>query len=532
MPPAKAFCPHHLSVPDKSPRRSPSSSRRRAPRRRESRSLSYSRAAHGARRRGGGRELAPLAKYKLVFLGDQGVGKTCIINRFVYDSFDKNYQATIGIDFLSKTMYLEDRTALRDGRRLALGALGLGPVPRREQQGPPEPCSARARALGVAALAVAGESVANVKMGAAAPDGGAALASRGRRDGGSCAVGGAAKGPSTCRGGAPAAPPSRRSPRRRRASGASRSSPRASATGRSRRRPRQGSLGASAPGADGPAAGARVGGGRAPRPDAATAFWRAVEVAPGGAVFYGLKAEGLVAGVQRRGGTLPSGAGAPLAGAGGGGASPTALQGHADGPARRGAALLPPAHPTRARRSSLVSDCDNRALRRVRLADGATSTVPYYPDADRPPRSACAAPALRWRAPAAPARARARSRRPARRRRRRTAARATRAARPARGSARAPRRSRSAFSEAAAVGVAFWTSGACEAPRGEAARVRRALGDREPPAPRVARAARGARALPPQERHGAASSRRRPAPRVLRRRRVTRGPAGMAEQGT
>ncbi|EGB02421.1 hypothetical protein AURANDRAFT_35265 [Aureococcus anophagefferens] len=59
---------------------------------------------------GGGRELAPLAKYKLVFLGDQGVGKTCIINRFVYDSFDKNYQATIGIDFLSKTMYLEDRT--------------------------------------------------------------------------------------------------------------------------------------------------------------------------------------------------------------------------------------------------------------------------------------------------------------------------------------------------------------------------------------------------------------------------------------
>jgi len=53
---------------------------------------------------------APLAKYKLVFLGDQGVGKTCIINRFVYDSFDKNYQATIGIDFLSKTMYLEDRT--------------------------------------------------------------------------------------------------------------------------------------------------------------------------------------------------------------------------------------------------------------------------------------------------------------------------------------------------------------------------------------------------------------------------------------
>jgi len=56
------------------------------------------------------RQITPLAKYKLVFLGDQGVGKTSIITRFMYDSFDTAYQATIGIDFLSKTMYLEDRT--------------------------------------------------------------------------------------------------------------------------------------------------------------------------------------------------------------------------------------------------------------------------------------------------------------------------------------------------------------------------------------------------------------------------------------
>uniref|UniRef100_A0A8C3PZQ1 Ras-related protein Rab-6B n=1 Tax=Chrysolophus pictus TaxID=9089 RepID=A0A8C3PZQ1_CHRPC len=38
------------------------------------------------------------------------VGKTSLITRFMYDSFDNTYQATIGIDFLSKTMYLEDRT--------------------------------------------------------------------------------------------------------------------------------------------------------------------------------------------------------------------------------------------------------------------------------------------------------------------------------------------------------------------------------------------------------------------------------------
>ncbi|CEF98741.1 Small GTPase superfamily, Rho type [Ostreococcus tauri] len=56
------------------------------------------------------REVTPLPKYKLVFLGDQSVGKTSIISRFMYDKFDNSYQATIGIDFLSKTMYLEDRT--------------------------------------------------------------------------------------------------------------------------------------------------------------------------------------------------------------------------------------------------------------------------------------------------------------------------------------------------------------------------------------------------------------------------------------
>lgn len=49
-------------------------------------------------------------KFKLVFLGNASVGKTSIITRFMYDTFDTTYQATIGIDFLSKTMYLEDRT--------------------------------------------------------------------------------------------------------------------------------------------------------------------------------------------------------------------------------------------------------------------------------------------------------------------------------------------------------------------------------------------------------------------------------------
>eukprot|EP01127_Copromyxa_protea_P008000 TRINITY_DN1819_c0_g1_i4.p2 TRINITY_DN1819_c0_g1~~TRINITY_DN1819_c0_g1_i4.p2 ORF type:complete len:220 (-),score=33.86 TRINITY_DN1819_c0_g1_i4:2165-2824(-) len=49
-------------------------------------------------------------KYKLVFLGEQSVGKTSIITRFMYDTFDSSYQPTIGIDFLSYPMFLQDKT--------------------------------------------------------------------------------------------------------------------------------------------------------------------------------------------------------------------------------------------------------------------------------------------------------------------------------------------------------------------------------------------------------------------------------------
>ncbi|XP_059490954.1 ras-related protein Rab-34-like [Neocloeon triangulifer] len=36
---------------------------------------------------------------KIVFVGDCGVGKTCLINRFCKRIFDSNYKATIGVDF-------------------------------------------------------------------------------------------------------------------------------------------------------------------------------------------------------------------------------------------------------------------------------------------------------------------------------------------------------------------------------------------------------------------------------------------------
>ena len=49
-------------------------------------------------------------KFKLVFLGDQGVGKSCIISRYVYDSFDPHANPTIGVDFVVKSVYSGENT--------------------------------------------------------------------------------------------------------------------------------------------------------------------------------------------------------------------------------------------------------------------------------------------------------------------------------------------------------------------------------------------------------------------------------------
>lgn len=53
-----------------------------------------------------------IPKYKIIFLGDQGVGKSSILNRFAQDKFEQNYQATIGLDFHSKNITIEN-TSIR-----------------------------------------------------------------------------------------------------------------------------------------------------------------------------------------------------------------------------------------------------------------------------------------------------------------------------------------------------------------------------------------------------------------------------------
>ena len=51
-------------------------------------------------------EVAP--KYKMIFLGDQATGKSSILNRYLDDVFQEEYQATVGLDFQSKNITIDD----------------------------------------------------------------------------------------------------------------------------------------------------------------------------------------------------------------------------------------------------------------------------------------------------------------------------------------------------------------------------------------------------------------------------------------
>ena len=46
---------------------------------------------------------------KVIILGDSGVGKTSLMNQFVNKRFTGQYKATIGADFLSKEIQVEDK---------------------------------------------------------------------------------------------------------------------------------------------------------------------------------------------------------------------------------------------------------------------------------------------------------------------------------------------------------------------------------------------------------------------------------------
>ena len=48
-------------------------------------------------------------KFKLIVVGDQNTGKSCILNRFANNTFQENYQATIGLDFQTKNVTIHNQ---------------------------------------------------------------------------------------------------------------------------------------------------------------------------------------------------------------------------------------------------------------------------------------------------------------------------------------------------------------------------------------------------------------------------------------
>jgi Ras-related protein Rab-1A len=49
--------------------------------------------------------------FKILMIGDSGVGKSCILLRFTDDTYSESYISTIGVDFKIKTIKLDDKIA-------------------------------------------------------------------------------------------------------------------------------------------------------------------------------------------------------------------------------------------------------------------------------------------------------------------------------------------------------------------------------------------------------------------------------------
>lgn len=47
--------------------------------------------------------------FKIILVGDQGVGKTSLVRRFTTGKFQDEYKSTIGVDFTVQTLNIDGR---------------------------------------------------------------------------------------------------------------------------------------------------------------------------------------------------------------------------------------------------------------------------------------------------------------------------------------------------------------------------------------------------------------------------------------
>ena len=48
-------------------------------------------------------------KFKIIIVGDTGVGKTNLVKRFVHNTFSSNTQATVGVEFFSNNYFINEK---------------------------------------------------------------------------------------------------------------------------------------------------------------------------------------------------------------------------------------------------------------------------------------------------------------------------------------------------------------------------------------------------------------------------------------
>jgi GTPase SAR1 family protein len=48
--------------------------------------------------------------YKVVLIGDSGVGKSCLLSRFTRNEFDHESKSTIGVEFATRSLEIDGKT--------------------------------------------------------------------------------------------------------------------------------------------------------------------------------------------------------------------------------------------------------------------------------------------------------------------------------------------------------------------------------------------------------------------------------------